>query len=1031
MPPADAAPDEPLALPRYPVAPPRQSFPLLAVLAPLVGAAALFAIMRSPYVLAFAALSPVVAVASTVDIRVSAARRRRRDARAHGVEASRFLAEVSAAHDRERAVLNMHHPAASACMADPALRPRRWTSADDRLSSVRIGTGRRTSALTVSGSAAVPQERELLAVARVVDRAPIVAEVEGGVGLIGVLPVARAALRGLVVQLAHAHPPGVLAISSPRGDSYDWLDDYPHAALSGQEPLRLRLVDEAAAHPSRAVAEPSSEDLPATSPPSRSMSTAVLAVAECVDELTTPCRLIVAVDAAGGFTVLAPPESVGSFQGELITAQQAAMFGRDLASTARTRGVERGRPLPSAVRFGDLPRARGGSGGGSTARPAERPAASSTGSAAAATRPPAPGSGHASGTLAATVGVTSSGPLVLDLLSSGPHAIVTGTTGSGKSELLITWVLAMAASARPEQVCFLLVDFKGGTAFERLAALPHTVGVVTDLAHGEAARALKSLRAELRRREAVLASEGVADVSAAGGALSRLVIVVDEAAAMFTAFPELGALFADAAARGRALGVHLILSTQRATGVLSDALVANCALRLSLRLAAESDSTALLGTPAAAHLPHSVRGRAVVALDGDVVTAQVGTSGAADVAAVARAHAAAARPRAPWLPALGDRIPLAAFGRPPGGSIVIGAADDPDRQAQEGVVYRPARAHLLVLGARGSGKSGVLAAIRSQWGARRADGGVQGPAEEVIGVPPDVEGAWDALQRAASRLDAASSGADGEHRGATCLVLIDDVDALLDRFGDEHRDAVADRIRALLVDGPHSGIGVVCTAAALPGGLRSAQGRFGERLVLRQPDRQEHVLAGAPAELWDPAAPPGRGVWRERLTQVALVESVDDARATGDEGASPPLLAFPPGSLTLLAARAPDTASRRLREHVPSLEVVDLRDVVSRLDAVFDRATPLVRAPRDDEAQPRLHEGRRPMAVVGDPDAWQSQWSALDRLRPQASLVFDGCTLAEVRAIVHARVLPPATQPWHVLVCDPAMRFSRARMPGR
>src|SRR5690606_1531963 len=83
--------------------------------------------------------------------------------------------------------------------------------------------------------------------------------------------------------------------------------------------------------------------------------------------------------------------------------------------------------------------------------------------------------------LAATIGRDAAGSAVVDLHSEGPHAIVTGMTGAGKSELLITWVLALAATHAPTEVAFVLADFKGGTAFEALRPLPHVAAIITDL----------------------------------------------------------------------------------------------------------------------------------------------------------------------------------------------------------------------------------------------------------------------------------------------------------------------------------------------------------------------------------------------------------------------------------------------------------------------------------------------------------------------------------------------------------------------
>src|SRR4029453_7310989 len=110
------------------------------------------------------------------------------------------------------------------------------------------------------------------------------------------------------------------------------------------------------------------------------------------------------------------------------------------------------------------------------------------------------------------LGVAASGPLVVDLVTDGPHVLVAGTTGAGKSELLQTLVCSLALGNRPDEMTFLLVDYKGGAAFRGCAQLPHVVGVVTDLDGHLIARALTSLTAELRRRERLLAGAGVSSV---------------------------------------------------------------------------------------------------------------------------------------------------------------------------------------------------------------------------------------------------------------------------------------------------------------------------------------------------------------------------------------------------------------------------------------------------------------------------------------------------------------------------------------
>ena len=168
---------------------------------------------------------------------------------------------------------------------------------------------------------------------------------------------------------------------------------------------------------------------------------------------------------------------------------------------------------------------------------------------------------------------------------------------------------------------FLLVDFKGGAAFAPLAGLPHVLGTVSDLDARRSARAIESLRAELQRRERVLAACGARSIDeleaqrgvASGTRLARLVIVVDEFAAVVSGQPELHELFADISGRGRSLGLHLILCTQRPSGVVRDAVLANVTLRISLRVTDRGDSLAMLGSDAATRLAPAARGRALIA----------------------------------------------------------------------------------------------------------------------------------------------------------------------------------------------------------------------------------------------------------------------------------------------------------------------------------------------------------------------------------------------------------------------------------
>ena len=242
-------------------------------------------------------------------------------------------------------------------------------------------------------------------------------------------------------------------------------------------------------------------------------------------------------------------------------------------------------------------------------------------------------SAAATSTPAAVVGSTPEGPFVVDLCRDGPHVLVGGTTGSGKSEFLRTLVTSLAVSAPPEELTFVLVDFKGGAAFGPCAGLPHVVGLVTDLDDHLVWRALASLRAELRRRERVLATIGASDLEGyqrlrvdGSEPVPRLVVVVDELRALVEELPEFVTGLVRLAALGRSLGVHLVLATQRPSGALSAEVQANVSLRIAFRMRDRADSVDVLDDGAAAGIAPSTPGRALArGADGSLVTFQSAT----------------------------------------------------------------------------------------------------------------------------------------------------------------------------------------------------------------------------------------------------------------------------------------------------------------------------------------------------------------------------------------------------------------------
>lgn len=318
------------------------------------------------------------------------------------------------------------------------------------------------------------------------------------------------------------------------------------------------------------------------------------------------------------------------------------------------------------------------------------------------------------------LGVGADGPMALDLVGDGPHAIIVGTTGAGKSELLRTVVMSLALNNSPTVLNLVLVDYKGGSAFDVCADLPHVVAVVTDLERdgheNTARRMLRGLEAELRRRETVLRVAGVSTQveyehlpAAATQPMARLIVVIDELAALRADVPDVVAALASVAQRGRSLGLHLIVATQRPGSELSGDIVANASVRIALRLAAREDSIQVLGHPMAAGLPRTRPGRAALSVGGGAPevfqTLQVGED-LPSLVSMVRAAAVELRllpPRRPWCAALPARL------APPvdAPSLAVGLVDDPDAQRQFCLLWNP-RAHLLISGRPGSGKTWAL-----------------------------------------------------------------------------------------------------------------------------------------------------------------------------------------------------------------------------------------------------------------------------------------------------------------------------------
>ena len=205
--------------------------------------------------------------------------------------------------------------------------------------------------------------------------------------------------------------------------------------------------------------------------------------------------------------------------------------------------------------------------------------------------------------------------LSIDLVPDGPHLLITGTTGSGKSELLLTLLAGFAEHYPPCEMSMILLDFKGGSSFNVLANLPHTMSVETNHTAVTSFRSLKAIAAELFRRESLFAQYQVADYASFRKqvphiVLPRLVVAIDELRVLVEQNPDASATLAHLAATGRSLGFHLIIATQRTQGAVGADIRANIGSSICLRTATEHDSWDVLGTAEAFSISPTTPGRA-------------------------------------------------------------------------------------------------------------------------------------------------------------------------------------------------------------------------------------------------------------------------------------------------------------------------------------------------------------------------------------------------------------------------------------
>lgn len=897
--------EPPLRLPSLPEEPAPNGFPVLMTVAPIVVALVLFAVLRTPYVLMFAILGPVLGTANVIDQRIGRRRRRARAQARFEEDAAEARVEIARAHARLIARRRIEQPLARDLVAGA----RRLES------GVVVGTTTVRSGLRVEGAGSDDGSRALVELAARMDGAPIMVDSDW-IAVTGPRAEVTGAVRALVVQLLADRPAARIAICGDRARGVVHELRAAGIELVDAEDAEVGLCADAPAHAS-------SIHRPAQTP---------------FAQITIEAGgLAVLTDSAGRKTRIRA-DSLGA---TMLAGWLPAVVNAQRDRARSTRG------LPSRCELGDL-----------------EPVVE--------------------GELAANFLLAADGARPIDLVAHGPHAVIGGTTGSGKSELLIGWATALAKRWSSEECTLLCIDFKGGATFDAVEALPHCVGIVTDLDDDEALRVVSSLRAEVRRRELSLRGLGARDIAdLESGTIPRLVVMVDEYQALMEAHPDLHEVFGDLAARGRSLGIHLILCTQRPSGTFRENLLANAAIRICLRVEQASDSITLLGSAAGTTLPRDLRGRALLKIgsaEADLVhVARARPMLIEEVAAresASRVAANLAPVRRPWHPPLPEQLaPESLEHARASVGVPYALGDLPERQQQPIIgLDRPGR-HLFVLGMVDSGKTGTTQAIAESAGTR----GVR-----VRWIRGSVEDAWDGIE---ALLRQPASG--------WTMVLIDDVDLLEQQLDDEHRAEWLDRLQRLLRTGTRLNLSVVLTARRVSGILQKIRGLCSDTLYLAAPSRQEWILQGADPSHWSDGLVPGRGRLGNLLVQVARAS---ESNAPTGAGAWQPF-AVPSSGLVVTGRR--------------------LGPVRAALGALGCESSPVPNAAavRNGELEGDL--GRA--VLLGEVDQWNAAYGSLPKLAERMPVLAVGVTPGEWRSTFRGDPIYPALE-------DP---FTRAllRMP--
>ena len=935
------------------------------VVLPVLGGTVV-AIVWSPLFALFAALGPVVTIGTWYERR----RRTRRTVRNQARFLRRGLADLAEIvptmrrDEIERRILLDPDPSEVVRRATaPSVRCWERRPSDPDFMHLAVGTGDASWEPTLDSNGDGPPAEE--AAARIAARArladvPVVVDLRPGevLGLVGPATVTRSIARSLVLQVATHHGPAdvgicVVATREPDdpGPEWGWTRWLPHTVdvtsgrpgamvgMGGAEArvaARTMLRDEcerprlAVIDGAIALVDRDSAGRMLLADPRR---VAAIVVVPGRNHLPAVCTRVVEVRHLAGEVRIIDPRTTRSIARVTawgVDAEVAALAARGLARLDDPDLPVAAADLPASARLVDL---LGG-----------RISAELVAGRWSATR--------GSADLRIPIGVDGNGPVWLDLVADGPHVLVGGTTGSGKSELLRSIVAGLALAADPDHVALVLVDYKGGAAFDRCADLPHVAGLVTDLDDRLAARALRCLEAELRRREERFREVGAEDMEsyrAAGearsGPLPRLVVIIDEFATLASDLPDFLDSLVGIAQRGRSLGVHMVLATQRPAGVVTEDIRANTNCRISLRVTDRQDSIDVLGAPDAAAVPRDRPGRGVMRMGPDVlvpfqsalVTGR-SSSGAGVTIRAAGHHGGdaeadggndantgpsdldvlveeitrlersgeATRPLSPWPPPLPPEVDLVTDGRAGRDHPAAWLVDDPDGQAQRVEGWDPGDGHLVVVGGPASGTTTTLVSVALDLCRRHSpdrlhihaidlDSGSLHPLERLphVGtiVALDDAGRRSRLIRVIDDIVAERRAGSGGPHPPTVLV-IDDLAGLARAHDPVRQPELHDRLDRIWSEGPAVGVCALVSVKRAADLTPPMTARVGVTLIHRVPSGDgSRVGVGVDTS----GFVPGRAiraddglevqVGRSRGSLAEVVESI--ARASGPPTAGP------------------------------------------------------------------------------------------------------------------------------------------------